>query len=396
MSGKSPEELMQSLRERGARMRQRGGPTAGHEPRYTASEMDIGAVTAAFASVPKAETDFKPMFKSRELNHSVVIKTVVSKSEEVMLRPYQLATKVHFPYGMKALGADWLGVDAGPGHGGRYLYVNQRRYRDILNEYVFGGLSTDDRVHDMKLLGALNEVPSLDPFLVKDRLEGKGLSVHPAYLKIDESEWEQLRATIVDQFKPIALKAFGSSANLEAQAMVLAEKVWDATDLVALQPLSAAMQVPPEKASDVYYAWKGIIYYTHQRKRAQDNIAQAIASITVAQREQVHRRMTSTRYEWDNFQVRLNAMADEVASIVAQYEAVRDAFTGPQSQAKGFIEFFSMAPDLFWLLGGNLACIDHAAAQSVRMGRADSVSNEALEDYHRALVGVCSYPDGAP
>src|SRR6185369_5189548 len=112
---------------------------------------------------------FTPMFKSRELNHSVVSKNVVSKSEDIMLRPYQLATKVHFPYGMKSM-SDGFGMDAGPSQGGRYLYVNQRRYRDMLNEYVFGGLGSDERVHDMKLLGALNEVPSLDPFLVKDRL----------------------------------------------------------------------------------------------------------------------------------------------------------------------------------------------------------------------------------
>jgi hypothetical protein len=296
------------------------------------------------------------MFHKPDLNRVIYIKEPFT--EEAMAddagRP--VGTKLYFSYNER---------DAY--EGGRSIFVNDRTLRTALHFHA--GISEDDTsdeiARDLGLLRALEELPSLDPFLLKDRLNADGLKVHDGYLEISEAEFAEIREFVMNRFRPMVEMAFegADQADQLTHLRTLVEKIWEAKDMEGLAPILKALQLQADEAPGIFYAWKGVIYYdflrAKQRERWKDYAA-FLGKDTVPtdvipkeQREDLDALVGMARSLFKQRWMRIE-------KTLSDYNNAYDMLFKERKSPAPFIDFLRESPSHFFSLGDCISSIDHA------------------------------------
>lgn len=201
------------------------------------------------------------LFQNDVLNKSVLIKRY-EKALPTARQSVIVNTLVYFPYDFD-----------NPYDGGESLNFNDGRFYRTLGEKVSSGRQTDEireRVDkDMNLLSLLDSMHSLDPFLFKSKAEQAEIesSIHPSYFAISNQEWDKIRIPIREKISRLVTMALGSVAegtdNKARDQYVerFLTKIWQARDVDGIEPFIKAMQISPDKAPEVFFAWKAVCYY---------------------------------------------------------------------------------------------------------------------------------------
>jgi len=120
-----------------------------------------------------------PFFKSQVLNHSIVLKHRLRRHErDLFFDGRQTATKVIIPIDRQDLKL-----------GGRSVFVDQFNYDNVM-EGMFGGTWLTDP-QDRELLAIIDQLPSLDPFLLREQLRRHNR--HPARCYFEISNGDMAR-----------------------------------------------------------------------------------------------------------------------------------------------------------------------------------------------------------
>jgi hypothetical protein len=296
------------------------------------------------------------MFHKPDLNRVIYIKEPFADDAMADEAARPVGTKLYFSYNEK---------DAY--EGGRSIFVNDKTLRTALHFHA--GISEDDGSEDISrdlaLLRALEELPSLDPFLLKDRLHADGIKVHDRYLEISEAEFVEIREFVMNRFRPMVEMAFEGKdqADTLTHLRVLVEKIWEAKDMDGLAPILKAMQLQVDEAPGIFYAWKGVIYYdflrTKQRERWKD-YASFLGKDTVPtdvvpkeNREDLDALVAMARSMFKQRWMRIE-------KILADYNNAYDALFKDRTSPAPFIEFLRGSPKHFFSLGDCISSIDHA------------------------------------
>ncbi len=206
-----------------------------------------------------AKTDF--LFLTRELNNVILVKEPrPSRKISLYHFDHSIGTKLYFPYNGSRI------YD-----GGKSVFIDDPEIRRILKHHAGLDVETnnEDAERDLTLIGLLEELPSLDPFLVKDKLEIEGIGANEIYFEISASEWKAIQAHVSEKLKPIVAFAFpGSKDQEKGRAQFLLKKLWNTKDIEALMPIMDAFNLPREEASKIFSAWKGIMYYDFEYNRS--------------------------------------------------------------------------------------------------------------------------------
>ena len=110
----------------------------------------------------------KPFFDSVALNRSIILKHRLRANErDVFGDERTSATKVILPIDLMDMRS-----------GAQSFFIGERAFQNFLVEISRGDEAAKSR--DTDLLLALDELPSLDPFLMRERLKKAGLSRRPA------------------------------------------------------------------------------------------------------------------------------------------------------------------------------------------------------------------------
>ncbi len=383
-SGSETGVSLKKLKERGAAMRTRA--TMGDTRKLVDTKtFNVGQKTRKIMSEADQDTDLKFMFNCPELNLAIVTKEVVRNGQDYGLRPSQLATKLALPYDLSEKGRVTQS-------GARAIYVGEPRFARAMQDIFFGDMPKDKVTRDMQIINIFNAIPSLDPFLLRDQLTLEEIEVNAGYLDIDETEWDALCKAIMDDFRYIVQVLFQEESNVEQRTQVLVNKMWAALDLEALKPLIDALQLDHDEAKTAFFGWKGIIFYTHKYERSLEIFSEATTFIQYEVKPQFPRLLRDgTPINWDRILNGLQQAQDDVASVVGQYRHLIQNFGSPDFAAQ-FREFLAMASDLFWLLGSNLAIMDHISATYQDLGRRSRTQAET-EDFVRLLIDISMFYD---
>ncbi len=199
----------------------------------------------------------KHLFACIGLNKAVIIKVVDPGQAREKAPPGRvlaraIKTKVHFSYD-----------DEDITKGGAAIQFDHPDREQALAE--FAGLNRSQAPEafqrDMGILESMAKLPSLDPFLLKDRLAAFVNEVDPSYFAITPSEWERISRRIREKIRPMVLMAASGQGDVEAKVKVLLDKLWDSTGLEEFAPFFKAMTLPVEKTAEIMQAWKGITFY---------------------------------------------------------------------------------------------------------------------------------------
>ena len=296
------------------------------------------------------------MFHKPSLNRVIYIKEPFTddKMAEEANRP--VGTKLYFSYNEK---------DAY--EGGRSIFVNDPTLRAALSFHagIVEDEASEDISRDMGLLCALEELPSLDPFLLKDRLNADGLKVHDAYLEISEAEFLEIRDFVMERFRPMVEMAFEGADRAETATHLrtLVEKIWEAKDMEGLAPILKAMQLQADEAPAIFYAWKGVIYYDYLRNKQRDRWKEYAAFLgkdtiptDVVPKE--------NRDDLDALVAMARSMFKQrwmrIGTILSDYNSAYDELFKERKSPAAFIEFLRNSPTQFFSLGDCISSIDHA------------------------------------
>jgi len=250
--------------------------------------------------------------------------------------------------------------------GGRSIMFHDPRLLEILNE-LFGlkgaTPAEPDLQHDLKILGILDRLPSLDGFLMRDALELDGIAANENYFEVSGAERAAIYEFIRRKFEPLVRAACDSESTITNKVDQLIEKIWEAKDQEALDPLIRAFRFPADEALAIFASWKGINFYTYEYYRGKSQREQfglwlrdrATPRNFVSKPDQDYlNQMRRTTIE--RFREQWNA----VEAIAREYESLYANFLRMPEGVVKFLDFLRRAREIYWRMGDSLSKINHA------------------------------------
>ena len=312
----------------------------------------LNLLAVAAHSGHRPEHGEAPLFRNKVLNSALVIKHRL-RTDDIFLfdeiRPN--ATKIIIPFERSDLGL-----------GGQSFFVGQRGWVDLLraacNEY-------SDMGRDLATLRLIDQLPSLDPFLLREHLRRHGLMVAPCYFALSAADLEQMQGFVSDQIARLIDLAFQETGRIVpgAYAARLVEALLSTDVDARLEPLRETLVMDGDSFKEGVFSWKGFLYYKWMLTRLWselDAVAGEIARLTITG----NRDLETARYV-DDIRLRLRrGIVVERQAILRSLEIYDRAFEAliDNSQPQAFRAFLLRAPEMFLSLGEKVGVIAHVAS----------------------------------
>ncbi len=152
------------------------------ESASTARVLNLTATLRSAAEDPSLTE--KPFFLNRILNASIIVKHRIRPHEaELFSKPRATATKIMAP------------IDVGDLKlGARFLMVGQKDFDQSADEMFGQAVKPGSR--DRQVLELIDELPSLDPFLVREHLKRHGIEPARGYFAISDADVERMHVFV--------------------------------------------------------------------------------------------------------------------------------------------------------------------------------------------------------
>jgi hypothetical protein len=194
----------------------------------------------------------KLLFHAAGLNKVIFVKHNVRPNErEMFARKIQLATKVFMPFDPNRLES-----------GGRSFFIEEPNYGQFLRDYFqIDPDSADPKVHtDLQILNILQEAPTLDPFVVCERLRAAGIEPDPEIFSSSYTLIRDASERVFEVFRPLLEKAMSKIVSPDEMSR-FAGQIWNVTESTTSSPFLEALHIPRSDWVSVIFAWKALIYY---------------------------------------------------------------------------------------------------------------------------------------
>ena len=314
--------------------------------------LNLAAIGLAQAGNPGHRSN--PLFESPVLNGAIILKHRLRADEADLFNPRRaIATKLIIPFERTDMK-----------QGGQSVFVGQRGFESLLREVGNYGDKLEIK-RDMEVLRLIDQVPSLDPFLLREHLRGNGVNPDPCYFEISASDQQRMfdyAAAEIGRLTALATGLRGGGVSSASTArMVLALLSSEVNE--KLEPLRATLKLGPEEFCEGVFSWRGFIYYKwsigefwpkliktlHEIKTIQPagkvNVAEA-AFLTSA-------KQMIIRGARDN--------SDAVRAVIHKYD---DAYASmiDRQDPRLFREFLLAAPAMFLEIGGKMGAMAHVTS----------------------------------
>ena len=286
----------------------------------------------------------KPLFVSPIINTSFLLKHRILADEAYLFAtPRALATKIIIPFDPADLRA-----------GGRSLFVDQRGYVDALR--TVGHYNPDALERDLRVLGLLHAVPSLDPFLVREHLRNHGIEVAPSYFAISEGDQMRMHNFASTEVSRLTALAGGDETSSKRLVSAMLSNEIDER----LEPLRTTLDLTGNDFREGIFSWRGFLYYKWSMDKFWPDVMGVLREIRAIQPvggvtpEQKAYLAAAPR----NIIERVRDYSNHVNKALAAYDASFGDLAEHQTP-KIFRDFLLNAPTMFLELGEKLGAISH-------------------------------------
>jgi hypothetical protein len=346
----------------------------------TSRVLNLAAVASQNAGDPEYES--APFFKATSLNGAVIIKHRLRPDEQYIFeQTKRISTKVIIPFERTDLGL-----------GGRSLFVGQRGWQELLYQ-LRGG--QDDEARDIALLEALDELPSLDPFLLREHLRRRDFKIANCYFAISAADLERMQRFVSGEISKLVDLAYGGGRGGTPNANIskLVSLLLSGQDDARLEPLRLTLGLEGENFREGIFSWKGFLYYKWVLNSLWPELRQVIAELSeikvVGPRD--HEMLNQVK----DVGARVNqAILGQVRKVRGTLQVYDDAF-GELTQAgnpMAFRSFLLKSPEMFITLGERTGMVSHIASfwrYRFPKGRPLRVELDELfdilQDFHQGL-----------
>jgi hypothetical protein len=280
------------------------------------------------------------MFKSPYLNSSIIVKHRLRQHElSISISGRVSLTKIIMPFEPSDLRM-----------GARTFFVGQRGFDQIMAEI---GSHNDDSSFDKNLLMVLDDLPSLDPFLVRERLATLGHAPDREYFSLSEADLESMRDFARKELMPLTGMSFDDVRVLgRDKATILAEKILGDGASKDLIPLRESLGMTPDEFTEGVFSWKGFIYFKWSLNVTVDEINEVRSEMCSTRpmgmtKSAEHASIAECLREIDNSISRLISISK---TAMKYYDENFNALSSG-GQPSVFRSFLLKAPDMFVELG---------------------------------------------
>lgn len=291
----------------------------------------------------------EPLFQSPGLNQALLIKHRLRRNETDLFRGQRrVATKIVVPIDGRELKA-----------GGRYVFVEQIDYASILKE-VFG-ITVDDP--DFRTLQLIDQLPSLDPFLLREQLTRAGVAPAPCYFAISEADMQKMLSFVQAEIEPLVQLSLGGTKASTSAVAKMAAKILSNAPGDRMVGLGEVLRLSPEQYEEGIFCWKGFLYFKWTLGSMSEDVAGVMAKVAsikpVGPMDSDARAYLARGREVVREQIK-RARA-ETRQTMKVYD---EAYAGLTKNGDPLIfrDFLLRAPSLFARLGEQLGAIQHVTS----------------------------------
>jgi hypothetical protein len=302
-------------------------------------------------------------FKHNVLNQLIIIKHRLRPGEEDYFSSHRYsATKIFLPYSPEDLR-----------DGGKFAFLGEN---DIARkmQYEFNvdlDNNSEENTTDIRLLGILERLPSLDPFLLKTAIERLKLDsphleidIDQGYFQIGHGDYEKIRSFVIREFIPLAEAAFGKDEQTPDRARQISDKMWEGTDTSFLAPICSLLGISDDAVTDILFSWKGVLYY----KFIGLTIEERMMKMLKGMRTMVttgHQTLEEKKVVEDMRNDLISAFIEMMDIIKKQINTYNNIYQNEFIKNKNGSALKSLlerAPQMFGSLGASIGSVSHACS----------------------------------
>jgi hypothetical protein len=313
----------------------------------TSRVLNLAALAVRYQGNPQHSE--RPLFKSAVLNGAVIVKHRL-RAEEVDLFEGMTrnATKLIVPFDKSDLSL-----------GGRSVFVGEKGWTGILQE--LRGTS-DDMTRDAEILEAINHLPSLDPFLLREHLKRLSFEVSPTYFDISQADVDRMQKFVGGEIARLIDLAYGGHGAGAATNKLVEALLSSKTD-ERLEPLRLTLQLEGESYHEGIFCWKGFLYYKWALNTLWPQLKEVL--IELSKVRVIGPRDRDLLVVAEEMKVRLRqALEQQVKDVMGYlkaYDKVFEQLTG-DGNAVAFRDFLLKSPEMFTRLGEGAGTVSHVAS----------------------------------
>ncbi len=338
----------------------------------TSRVLNLGHVFRTHGHLP--EYAAKPFFQSRQMNRAIILKHTVRANERMLFtRIRRTVTKVILPFDSGDLKL-----------GGQSVMIGQTGYQPFLRHlYNSDNVSSHS---DIDVLHALDELPSLDPFLVREHLARRGHKPAACYLHITPADIARMIGFANTEIESLVSTAFGSA--MKHGAMKLTGKILSDEIDAELDPLRLVLRLSQSEFSDGIFSWRGFLYFKWRHIELQDELSAVMDGIMKYRTaftldKDIQKFLTELR---PRLVKRIFAAVSNLTASLSIYDQAYNALVMDRNPAP-FRNFLLEGPAHFFELGENLGILSHISSfWRYRMGTVNRMNPMTAEEFADLLT----------
>ncbi|MFI4974553.1 MAG: hypothetical protein ACHP84_08445 [Caulobacterales bacterium] len=290
-----------------------------------------------------------PMFRNVVLNRSIILKHRLRRDEkELFFDGRQTATKIILP-----IDGDDLKL------GGRSVFIGQMNF-DAVMESMFGDTWLS-QTEDHQMLEILDQLPSLDPFLLREQLKRR--QKHPArvYFEISDADIARMIRFVEAEIQKLIDLCFAgsSTAASERGGSRLVKKILSITVDEDTEPLRLTLRLDKRDYQEGVFCWKGFLYYKWTLRETMPGISKVVKAIGEARPHGAIDVEARTYLEKarESLKRSILLISETAKRSLTVYDNAFASLIDGRPQA--FRDFLLSAPDMFTDLGERLGAVNH-------------------------------------
>lgn len=295
----------------------------------------------------------KPLFDSPTLNNAILVKHHLFPDDYYLFKkPITNATKIILP------------LDKGDLFiGGTSFFCEQRGYENFLKD--LGRYGERSMARDVKILGILNDLPSFDPFLVRERLAMENVRVADYYFELSDADKRDMHTFVENVMTSLVTQVFkDDSSPVRAGEKSAAARFAAAMLAVGaedqLEPLRKSLMLEGDQFRQGIFSWRGLLYYTWQYADLFPKVKQVLQEIVEMPVSGGVRPgdVESARKCKRRLGHQITTVGQQVAEAIAQFDTEYAKLTEGQDP-RAFRDFLLGARTKFVDLGEKLGGLSH-------------------------------------
>jgi hypothetical protein len=292
----------------------------------------------------------RPFFKNPTLNKALVVKHRLRRNEAgLFFDDRRTATKIIIPIDGQELKL-----------GGRYVFVNQIHYDRMLEDFLGPKWTADPA--DRELLGLLDRLPSLDPFLLREHLNRHGYDPARCYFDVSDADLKRMFKFVereIQRLIDLCYAGRAESADESNRGSRLARKILSSTVDAETEPLRQTLRLEKPDYQEGVFCWKGFLYYKWTLCEALPDVSKVADAIRAVRPRGPLDHETLAHLD----KARTCLHASILGALEQAQKSLRSydtAFSGLiDGKPMAFRDFLLDAPSMFCDLGERLGAVTH-------------------------------------